>query len=71
MATQTWTEWNPDETPAPDGCFSMASLAKYLVEADRLEPPAAGPFVEAIHDAARQGRFAMSLTMHAVIAVLR
>ena len=25
-ATQHWNAWNPDESPAPDGCFSMSSL---------------------------------------------
>ena len=25
-ATQTWTAWNPDESPAPDGCFLMKAL---------------------------------------------
>jgi SAM-dependent methyltransferase len=68
--TQTWTRWNPDESPAPDGCFSMASLAEDLVETGQLESGVVRRFVETIHEAARSQRFAMSLTMHAVIAVL-
>lgn len=68
--TQTWTRWNPDRSPAPEGCFSMASLAQDLVEAGLLEPGAVRRFVETIHEAARSQRFEMSLTMHAVIAVL-
>ncbi len=69
-ATQTWTDWNPDATPAPDGCFSMASLANDLVERGQIEATDAPRFVEAIHDAARRQRFAMSLRMYAVLAVL-
>ncbi|MEN8239745.1 MAG: methyltransferase domain-containing protein [Actinomycetota bacterium] len=67
---QTWTRWNPDESPAPDGCFSMTSLAEDLVERGQLEASAVSQFVETIHEAARTQRFAMSLTMHAVVAVL-
>lgn len=66
--TQIWTEWSPDESPAPDGCFSMTSLADDLVETGHLEPTEATGFVDEIHQAARQRRFTMSLTMHAVIA---
>jgi SAM-dependent methyltransferase len=67
-ATQVWTAWNPDESPAPDGCFSMPSLADDLVAAGQLGPAEAGRFVATIHDAARQDRFSMSLTMFAVVA---
>ena len=67
--TQIWTEWNPDGSPAPDGCFSMASLADDLVEKGQLQAGAQSQFVDAIHEAARRQRFKMSLTMHAVIAV--
>lgn len=69
--TQTWTRWNPDESPAPDGCFSMTTLAEDLVKAGQLESGAVRRFVETIHEAARSQRFAMSLTMHAMVAVLR
>lgn len=69
--TQTWTRWDPDESPAPDGCFSMTTLAEDLVKAGQLESGAVRRFVETIHEAARSQRFAMSLTMHAMVAVLR
>ena len=68
-ATQIWTRWNPDESPAPDGCFSMTSLAEDLVEKGQLEAGDVSHFVGKIHESARRQRFKMSLTMHAVIAV--
>ena len=40
-ATQTWTTWDPDESPAPLGCFSMESLADDLVASDSWRPPTA------------------------------
>jgi SAM-dependent methyltransferase len=67
-ATQTWTSWDPDASPAPPGCFSMESLADDLVARDRLASADRGLFVTTIHDAARQGRFSMRLTMFAVVA---
>ena len=67
-ATQVWTSWDPDATPAPAGCFSMHSLADDLVERDQIESAEAEGFVEQIQDAARAGRFSMQLTMHAVFA---
>ena len=66
--THTWTEWNPDESPAPDGCFSMASLADNLVDEGQLTPNERATFVETIRTAALRNQFTMSLTMHAVIA---
>jgi ubiquinone/menaquinone biosynthesis C-methylase UbiE len=69
VATQVWTEWNPDESPAPDGCFSMRSLADDLVDRGHLDQADTGHFISTIHDAARQGRFSMSLTMYALIAL--
>ena len=68
LATQRWTAWNPDESPAPDGCFSMSSLANDLVEAGQLDIGEQERFVATIHDAAREDRFSMALTMHAVVA---
>lgn len=68
-ATQTWTRWDPDGSPAPDGCFSMRGLAEDLVAAGQLDRLDTDRFVSTIHDAARSGRFSMSLTMFAVIAV--
>jgi SAM-dependent methyltransferase len=67
-ATQTWTEWDPDATPAPDGCFSMRSLAANLVETGHLAVDDSERFAAAVEDAARQRRFTMCLTMHALVA---
>jgi len=67
-ATQTWEEWNPDESPAPDGCFSMTSLADNLIDVGQLRPEQRGDFVSTIHTAARNGSFTMALTMLAVVA---
>ncbi len=69
MATQTWDAWNPDESPAPDGCFSMASLAEDLVERGHLPARDRERFVSTIHTAAREARFSMALTMFALVAV--
>lgn len=68
-ATHTWTSWNPDESPAPDGCFSMQSLAGDLVDKGQLAPAERDHFVSKIQQAAREDQFSMSLTMHAVVAV--
>ncbi|MEQ1872738.1 MAG: methyltransferase domain-containing protein [Ilumatobacteraceae bacterium] len=67
--THTWTAWNPDESQAPDGCFSMQSLAGDLVDKEQLAPEARDQFVSKIQQAARESRFSMSLTMYAVVAV--
>ncbi len=67
-ATHTWTAWNPDESPAPDGCFSMQSLADDLVATDQLAPTERDRFVSRIQQAARRDRFSMNLTMYAVVA---
>lgn len=67
-ATQTWDSWNPDESPAPDGCFSMSSLADDLVDAGQLQGIDRERFVSMVHRAARDGRFSMTLTMYAVVA---
>ena len=69
-ATQAWREWNPDQSPAPDGCFSMQSLADDLVDTGQLEQDDTARFVSIVHDAARRGRFSMSLTMYAVIGTV-
>jgi SAM-dependent methyltransferase len=68
QATQTWTGWNPDDSPAPDGCFSMQSLAEDLISRRQLAPGDRDRFVATIHDAARRDRFSMRLTMYAVVA---
>jgi len=67
-ATQIWTEWDPDESPAPAGCFSMRSLAEDLVSVGQLGPSEIDQFVSTVHDAARNGRFSMSIIVFAVIA---
>lgn len=71
VATQVWHEWDPDASPAPDGCFSMQSLAEDVVDAGHLDRDEVDGFVATIHDAARRGRFSMSLTMHALVATVR
>ena len=68
-ATQHWTAWNPDESPAPEGCFSMSSLAEDLVDAGQLGADEQDWFVSTVHRAAREGRFSMALTMFGVVAV--
>lgn len=67
QATQVWSGWDPDASPAPDGCFSMRELAQDIVDAGELDPSNLERFVATAHDAARDGRFTMSLTMHAVV----
>lgn len=69
-ATQVWMTWDPDGSPAPDGCFSMRSLAVDLVAAGHLGHADIDRFVSTIHDAARNGRFSMSLTMFSVVATV-
>jgi hypothetical protein len=66
--THVWTRWDPEVEPAPDGCFSMRSLADDLVESGDLDHAAADRFVATVDDAARRGRFSMTLTMFAVVA---
>ena len=68
-ATQVWTDWNPDESPAPDGCFSMSSLAEDLIVAGQLGVDDRDRFVSTIHSAAHDGRFSMALTIFGVVAV--
>jgi SAM-dependent methyltransferase len=67
-ATHRWTSWDPDTELVPPGCFSMRSLAHDLVERGELAASESEGFVERIHEAARRGRFSMSLTMHAAVA---
>ncbi|HXH78087.1 methyltransferase domain-containing protein [Nocardioides sp.] len=67
QATQVWSDWDPDTSPAPDGCFSMRDLGEDMVDAGELDPSDLEGFVATAHDAARDGRFSMSLTMYAVV----
>jgi SAM-dependent methyltransferase len=69
--THTWTDWNPDESPAPDGCFSMESLADDLVSKGQLAADERSAFVSTIRTAATRNQFTMRLTMFGVIAVTR
>ena len=69
-ATQIWTTWNPDESPAPVGCFSMESLADDLVAGEQLTAAQGRRFVSTIHAAARRGRFSMRLTMFGVVGAV-
>lgn len=66
--TQRWDAWDPDESPAPPGCFSMSSLAADLVDTGHLARGSEDRFVSTVHAAASTRRFAMSLTIHAVVA---
>ena len=67
-ATQTWIAWDPDESPAPIGCFSMESLADDLIARHQLASDDRAAFLSTIHGAARRGQFSMRLTMFAVVA---
>jgi hypothetical protein len=71
QATQVWSRWNPDTSPTPDGCLTMRELAQDVIDAGQLDAAQLDRFVTTAHQAARQGRFTMSLTMHAVTAVRR
>ena len=68
-ATQVWTRWDPDASPTPDGCFSMAGLADELVGAGQLSEDERAWFVQTVHEAARDDRFVMTLTMFAASGV--
>jgi SAM-dependent methyltransferase len=67
-ATQHWHGWDPDASPAPDGCFSMVSLAGDLVDRGQLDASDRDGFVATVHAAAREGRFSMALTMFGVVS---
>ena len=66
----TWAEWNPEESPAPDGCFSMESLADDLVVAEQLATHERAAFISTIRTAALRHEFSMSLTMFAIVAAM-
>ncbi len=70
QATQTWTSWDPDASPAPIGCFSMESLADDLVTNGHLATADRDRFVSTIHEAARRGQFEMRLTVFAIVATV-
>ncbi|MDP1793956.1 MAG: hypothetical protein Q8K63_07435, partial [Acidimicrobiales bacterium] len=59
---------NPDTTPRLDGWVTMHDLADDLISAGQLDARDRETFVTTIHNAARDGRFSMRLTMYAVAA---
>ncbi len=65
-AAHVWTHWDPDREPVPDGFFSIESLGDDLVDTGLIDAGAAPHVVATIKDAARRGRFFMSVTMFAV-----
>lgn len=67
-ATHVWTRWDPDTEPVPDGFFSIESLAADLVASGHVAPSGGPAFVDAVHDAARTGRFFMAVTIFATRA---
>lgn len=67
-ATQVWSSWDPDTSPRPDGWAPMSLHAEDLIDAGNLAADEREWFINIIIDAARQGRFAMRLTMHALVA---
>ena len=68
-AVQVWSSWNPDASARPDGWAPMSLHADDLIAAGNLLEDERRWFIDTISDAARQGRFAMRLTMHALVAV--
>lgn len=67
-ATHVCSRWDPDASPRPDGWVPMAVVADVLIAAGQLAADERDQFVEKVEDAARHGRFTMSLTMHALVA---
>lgn len=67
-ATQVWSEWDPDAVPRLDGWVTMRDLADDLISAGQLDARERDAFVTTIHEAAREGRFSMRLTMYGVLA---
>lgn len=67
-ATQRWNSWDPDQSPAPDGCFSVSSLADDLIDTGQLDVTGRERFLSTVHTAAQNDSFSMSLTMFAVVA---
>jgi SAM-dependent methyltransferase len=67
-ATQVWSSWNPDESPRPHGWAPMTIVAEAMVEAGQLADDEVAGFIETIEGAARNDRFSMRLTMHALLA---
>lgn len=68
-ATQVWSDWDPDSTPRLDGWVPMAEVVDDLIAAGELDASRRDDVLVSIEDAARNDRFEMRLTMHAVLAL--
>lgn len=68
-ATHMWTQWDPDAEPTPQGFLPLRMVAAEFVSQGAMTPGAAEESVSSLEDAAREGRFFMSLTMFAVAGV--
>ena len=69
-ATHRWTTWDPAVEPVPPGCFSMRSLGDDMASTGQLAAADVDAFVSTIESSASAGRFRMSLTMFATLAVV-
>jgi SAM-dependent methyltransferase len=67
-AAQVWSSWDSDASARPDGWAPMSLHADDLIDAGNLAADEREWFIDIIIDAARRGRFAMRLTMHALVA---
>jgi SAM-dependent methyltransferase len=68
-AAHVWTEWNPDESPAPQGLFPLRAMVPQLADLGLITPELGRRFVESAEDAARRNRLCISLTMFAVSGI--
>jgi SAM-dependent methyltransferase len=69
QAVQRWTEWDPDASPSPIGFFPVRDLADDALDAGELSADDAERFMQQAERAAREGRFVLSLTAYAIVAV--
>ncbi|WP_166354454.1 methyltransferase domain-containing protein [Phytoactinopolyspora limicola] len=65
-ATHIWTRWDPDTELAPEGIFPVPPIVRQMIDAGVLDEAIGERFVEQLVDAARAGRFFMSIGMFAV-----
>jgi SAM-dependent methyltransferase len=68
-AAHVWTEWNPEESPAPPGLLPLRAMVPQLAEMGLISSEMGSRFVESAEDAGRRGRFCVSLTMFAVSGI--
>ena len=68
-ATQVWSHWDPDTTHRLDGWVPMVEVVDELIAGGELQSSRRDDVLASIEDAARNGRFEMRLTMHAILAV--